>query len=215
MGMGAVRTLWKPVWRRISSGSQRGRTKHLAPLTLALALALALIVPLLAACGVSTGPGDISSGTPTVSPTVSPSASATSVASTPTMSTQPPTSAVTLSADQTAYSPSSTIIVKLTNNRSTSIFTFDHQTSCTILTLQRQTSSGWQNVGGCALGRATQRVEIKAGETMTITLAPSAGQIRATPWPTGTCRAALHYVLPGQNAGAAGTTVTTATFAIR
>ena len=207
MGMGAVRTLWKPVWRRISSVSQRGAVRHLAP----LALTLALIVPLLAACGVSTGPGDVSSGTPTVSP----SASATSVASTPTMSTQPPTSAVTLSADQTAYSPSSTIIVKLTNNRSTSIFTFDHQTSCTILTLQRQTSSGWQNVGGCALGRATQRVEIKAGETMTITLAPSAGQIRATPWPTGTCRAALHYVLPGQNAGAAGTTVTTATFAIR
>ena len=126
-----------------------------------------------------------------------------------------PTDAVTLTPDHSSYSASSTITVSVTNHRDTSIFTFDHQTSCTILTLQRQTSSGWQNVGGCALGRATQRVEIKAGETMTITLAPSAGQIRATPWPTGTCRAALHYVPPGQNAGAAGTTVTTATFAIR
>ena len=114
------------------------------------------------------------------------------------MSSVPPTDAVTLSADHTAYTPSSTINVTLINHRSTSIFTFDHQTSCTILTLQRQTTNGWVATGGCALGRMTQRVEIKAGATMQIALAPGAGQIHATPWPAGTYRVILNYALQSQ-----------------
>ena len=129
------------------------------------------------------------------------------------MSSVPPTDAITLTTDHALYTTSSTIIVTLINGRSTSIYTFDHQTSCTILTLQRQTASGWQAVGGCAMGRMTMHVEIKAGATMKISLAPSAGQIHPAPWPAGTYRAVLNYALQKQNM-AAGTMATSATFTV-
>jgi hypothetical protein len=114
------------------------------------------------------------------------------------MSSVPPTAAVVLTTDHPSYATTSTIIVTLTNHRLDSIFAFDHQTSCTILTLQRQTASGWQTVGGCALGRMTQQIEIKAGTTLKIPLAPNAGQIHPAPWPAGTYRAVLGYALQRQ-----------------
>lgn len=167
------------------------------------------LVLTLAACGVTTGeqPGGTTSSTSTAT-----AASTVTPGGTP-MSSVPPTGAVTLTTDQASYSTSGTIIVTLINHRSTSIFTFDHQTSCTILTLQRQTASGWQAVGGCAMGRMTVQVEIQAGTTMKITLAPNAGQIHPTPWPAGTYRVVLNYSLQKQEM-ATGDTATTPTFAI-
>lgn len=169
-------------------------------------LMLLALMSLLAACGATTSSG-LQPGGPTSTPTTSPGG--TPVAS------QPPTPAVALSSDGTSYSPSSTITVTLTNHRSTSIYTFDHQTGCTILTLQRQTAKGWEATGGCAMGRLTQQIEIKAGETRKIPLAPGTGQIRATPWPTGTYQVVFTYALQreGLTTGAT-TTVVTPTFTI-
>lgn len=169
-------TQWQSRWRNM---------RRILPLALVL---------LLAACGVTTTtelqPGGTSNGTPT---TTSATPGGTPVSSVP------PTNAVDLSSDHTSYTPSSTINITLINHRSTSIFTFDHQTSCTILTLQRQTTTGWENVVGCAMGRPTQLIEIKAGATMQIALAPGAGQIQATPWPSGMYRAVLNYALQRQD----------------
>jgi hypothetical protein len=123
----------------------------------------------------------------------------------------PPTQAIALSSDRTHYTSSSTITVTLTNQYLTSIITFDHQSGCTILTLQRQTNSGWQPVGACAMGRATRQITIAAGETIQIMLAPGAGQLQARLWPTGTYRAVFHYTLPEQDTVAA---VDTAVFTI-
>ena len=172
--------------------------------------ALTLSLLTLAACGVTTTNGQLGgavSGTPTATTT-----SATTPGGTP-VSSVPPTDAVTLTTDRTSYTTSATIIVTLSNHRSTSVFAFDHQTSCTILTLQRQTASGWQAVGGCSLGRMTQQIEVKAGETMKITIAPDAGQIHPMPWPAGTYRAVLNYALQKQNM-AARTMATSATFTV-
>lgn len=168
-----------------------------------LGLPLALVLAL-AACGVSTTgmqPGGGTNGTPTATSGGTP------------MSSVPPTNAIGLSSDKSSYMPSSTINVTLINRRSTSVFAFDHQTACTILTLQRQTTGGWQSVGGCALGRATQLVEIKAGATMQIALAPGAGQLKPSPWPAGTYRVVFAYALDAQNMSA-GLTVATPDFAI-
>ena len=189
-------------WRNLLSF--RWRSGHMALATFA-AFALPLLL-LLSACGVSTtSTGGAAQGTGTASSTMTPGG--TNVSTTP-------TDAVALTPDHSTYTASSTIVVTVTNNRDTSIFTFDHQTSCTILVLQRQDASGWKNVGGCAMGIATRRVEIKAGETMKIALAPGAGQIHATPWAAGTYRATVHYTLPGQDVGAAGVTVATPTFTV-
>jgi hypothetical protein len=129
------------------------------------------------------------------------------------VSSVPPTNAITLTTDHASYTTSATIIVTLINGRSTSIFAFDHQTSCTILTLQRQTASGWQPVGGCAQGRMTVQVEIKAGANMKITLSPSAGQIHPAPWPAGTYRAVLNYSLQKQEM-ATGSMAVSPTFSL-
>lgn len=191
------RFIQRQPWRRVIGG--------MAP--------LALVLLLLAACGVTTTsdqqPGGASNGASTATPATTSSATpgGTSVSS------LPPTNAVTLSSDSRSYTPSSTITVTLTNHRSTSIFTFDHQTSCTIIALQRQTDVGWKIAGECLLESPTRLVEIKAGETMKIALAPSTGTIQATPWPAGTYRAALQYALSGQDMGA-GVTVATPTFTI-
>jgi hypothetical protein len=191
------RFIQRQPWRRVMGG--------VAP--------LALVLLLLAACGVTTTsdqqPGGASTGTSMVTTATT---SAVTPGGTP-VSSLPPTDAVTLSSDSRSYTPSSTITVTLTNHRSTSIFTFDHQTSCTIIALQQQTDTGWKIAGECLLGSATRLVEIKAGETMKIALAPSTGTIRATPWPAGTYRAALQYALSGQDMGA-GTVAATPTFTI-
>lgn len=186
--------------------AQRPNRRFITWRALPLALMLAL-----AACGVSattgTQPGGASNTTPTAAST-----SATTPGGTP-VSSVPPTSAVVLSTDHTSYTSSSTINVTLINHRATSIFAFDHQTSCTILTLQRQTANSWATTGGCAMGRMTQRVEIKAGATMQIALAPGAGQIHTTPWPAGTYRVILNYALQAQNMSAT-TPATSPMFAI-
>lgn len=170
-------------------------------------LALCLLACLfLAACGVSTATGQdgqLASTHTTPSPSLAPSASSTSL----------PVHGVTLTVAQATYARSSTIIVTLTNGGASPIFAYDHQTSCTILSLQRQTSGGWQTVGECALGVLTRQVEIHAGETMKIALAPGAGTIRAAPWPAGTYRAVLRYTLDGK-AASAGVTVTATDFTI-
>ena len=98
------------------------------------------------------------------------------------VSSVPPTDAITLTTDHASYTTSSTIIVTLINGRSTSIFTFDHQTSCTILTLQRQTTTGWQPRRWLCAGAYDRAAsEVKAGATMKITLAPGAGQMHRHP----------------------------------
>lgn len=187
------------------------RNIHFQPLARVGWIVPVALVLTLAACRVTTTgeqqPGGATSSTPTAT-----AASTATPGGTP-VSSVPPTDAITLTTDHGSYTTSATIIVTLINHRSTSIFTFDHQTSCTILTLQRQTSSGWQAVGGCAQGRMTVQIEIQAGANMKLTLAPTAGQIHPTPWPAGTYRAVLSYSLQKQEM-AMGNTATTPTFAI-
>lgn len=174
-----------------------------------MSLVLCLLVGLLSvACGVSIAPGQTGQS-PDETPGHTP-ISAVSPSATP---TQLPAQGVTLSSDRGAYSPTSTIIVTLANRGSSSIFAPNHQTGCTILTLQRETSSDWQPVGRCALGILTHLVEVRAGETMRILLAPGAGEFRPTPWPTGTYHAVLRYTLDGQ-ATEADTIVATANFIV-
>ena len=197
------------VYRLVSMRLTQRRRIRWRPAPLALCLLGCL---LLAACGVSTGlgQGGQSASTPmtpmtptTPTPSLAPSASPTS----------PPAHGVTLTVAHASYSRSATITVTLINGGASPIFAYDHQTSCTILSLRRQTSSGWQTVGECALGVLTHQIEIHAGETMKIALAPGAGTIRAAPWPAGTYRALLHYTLDGQ-ATSASNTVTTSEFTV-
>jgi hypothetical protein len=123
------------------------------------------------------------------------------------MSSMPPTPspapgpAVTLTTDRVAYTPSDAITVTLVNGHSASVFTTDHHTGCSIITLRQQAGSGWRDVGGCRMGIATRIVEIPAGETKVVTLPPGAGELRPMPWPVGTYRAQVRYGLSRETLG--------------
>lgn len=108
---------------------------------------------------------------------------------------------VTLAAAQATYAPDAAIEVVLVNGLAVSLYTTDHQTSCTIISLRRQTPDGWESVGECRMMRASRLIEVAAGATVRVALAPGAGMLRATPWPPGTYRAALRYTLTPQGAG--------------
>ena len=91
-----------------------------------------------------------------------------------------------------AYAPTDTVIVTLVNNSAASVYTTDHQTSCSIISLRLRTADGWRQVGNCMMMAASRLIEVHAGETMRVTLAPGDGSLPA-PWPAETYRATLRY----------------------
>lgn len=81
---------------------------------------------------------------------------------------------VIITTDHTRYAPTDVIGVTITNTLATPIWAFNHQASCTVLSLELQTTSGWQDIAspnariaGCPLGAATMAVRIVPGATLT------------------------------------------------
>ena len=120
---------------------------------------------------------------------------------TPPTPSSAPGPAVTLTTDRASYTPSDVITVTLVNGHSASVFTTDHHTGCSIITLRRETDGGWRDVGRCMMGIATRIIEVPTGETIVVTLRPGAGELRPTPWPVGTYRALVHYALTRETLG--------------
>lgn len=121
-----------------------------------------------------------------------------------------PTPGVAVEVGAATYHVNDTITVNVKNALTEDITVTDHQTSCTIVQLQIQTPSGWQNQGGCAMGTPTRRMPMKSGNTTAVSLSPSAGQISAKPWPAGTYRVSFTY----QIGDGASQTVVSAPFTI-
>lgn len=109
------------------------------------------------------------------------------------VSTTGPTQGVVVEVGAVSYATSDTIAVTVHNALGVSIIATDHQTACTIVQLQMQVNGAWQNQGGCALGIATRQVPLAAGSNTAVSVSPSAGQIKASPWPAGSYRVAFTY----------------------
>lgn len=161
---------------------------------LALGAALAALVTLvLGGCGVTTsgtGIGTETGGTttplasPTASPAASPAASATPTGVTIVRGS------VTVTLDKAQFIPGEAIVVSINNGLPQSIFVADHQTRCSLVTLELQTGSGWQAMAPCLMMTPTGTIEIKAGTTnIQRLLAPS----QPPEWPAGTYRVRLPY----------------------
>jgi hypothetical protein len=123
-----------------------------------------VVVIVLAGCGstpttTSNGAGDTTSPTPTTQAgTMNPSA--------PTSTSGP----IRIITDHTQYAPTDAITVTITNTNPTSIYTLDHQASCSVFTLEREVNSAWQlvvDVARCVQGRPTTVVELKTNSTQT------------------------------------------------
>lgn len=130
------------------------------------------------------------------------------------MGTAGPTHGVVVEVGAADYATTDTLAVMVRNELSDSIIATDHQTSCTIVQLQREANGAWQNVGGCSLGLATRRITLAAGSSTAVQVAPGAGQISAKPWSAGTYRIAFTYQ-PGPDATSpASETVYSASFTV-
>ena len=148
---------------------------------LALAGTLAALVAL-SGCGVSpSGAGEGTSGGPT--PLPSPTASVTPPAAAITRG------AVTVSPAKTQFARGTAITVYINNGLSQSIFVADHQTACSLVTIELQSASGWRAMAPCRLMTPTRMVEVASGTTNTQQIVTSAA------WPAGTYRARLAYAL--------------------
>jgi hypothetical protein len=100
----------------------------------------------------------------------------------------PPTPTVILQMTTTRYVLGSTIRVTITNHGQQPIFFSDHNTNCTVLLVERQSTDSWESVAPCKLMIATRIHSLNAGATLEVPLATSAGQ-----WSVGMYRAKLGY----------------------
>ena len=68
---------------------------------------------------------------------------------------------VSVTTDKSVYDVSETILAKVTNGIDRTIATWDHQSICSILTLQRlESTGGWVDIAPCPLETPTRLVRI-------------------------------------------------------
>ena len=157
--------------------------------TLALVLTgMVAALVTLGGCGVTAAE---TGGNPT--PLASPTASlASPTASTEATGTAIVRGLVTVTLGKTRFMPTEAITVSINNGLSASIFVADHQTRCSLVTIEQQSASGWQAVAPCRVLTPIGMVEIKAG-TSNIQQVMASGQPPA--WLSGTYRVQLAYSL--------------------
>lgn len=169
--------------------------------TFALVGMLAALV-VLAGCGVTGAGAGTGTGAPTTTPLASPTASPAPTGATILQGL------VTVTLGQARYTTSETITVYINNGLSQSIWVANHQTSCSLVTLELQSSSVWREVAPCQVKTPTGQIEIKPGTSNTQqVLAPG----RPAAWPAGTYRVRLTYAL--QRLGPS-TTIYSGTFTV-
>ena len=158
-------------------------------ITLFLLLFLGL---LLGGCGYN------SAGTAPSATATSPSATSTAVRPTPgSMSATPPTvvpaqgtpgpGQVTVQTSASLYRPGDTIMVTIANHAAQTIFFANHQTNCTVVTLQIQNGSIWQSINPCKLMIHTITETLGAGGSVSVSLKA----VHA--WAAGTYRILFRY----------------------
>ncbi len=172
----------------------------------------------LGSCGVSTGVqtttgnslGSSASG-PRATSSVTTGGQAVPLHATSTPASGTATSGtVRVSVAQRQYTTSDTIDVVISNGLSMAIAASDHQSSCTVVTIQREVNGAWQNVESCRLMTPTRLVEIQSGAMLTQQLAPPS----SSGWPAGTYRVAFRYSSGPEGTAGTGGVVYTTTFAI-
>lgn len=187
---------------------------HIQRLTLALGYALIL---LLAGCGV-TATGGASGPQSATSPATATAAS--HAAATQTAATSGATSGpVTLTVGSAQYAASDRIVVTIHNGSGAPIYAQQHNTSCSMILLERLVNDVWQPVYPCVNGFPHPTVgRVAAASALVVQLVPIvSGDAEATggvQWPAGTYRATLLYTTNQATAFSQGTAAYSTTFTI-
>lgn len=181
-----------------------------------LALGCALIV-VLAGCGVTARGGDGLS--PTAASPATPTAAASASAATHTATTSGPTGgAVTLSLGAQSYATTDRIVITIRNGGAT-LYVQQHNTSCSMISLQRLVNGVWQPVFPCVNSFPHPTVSrVAADSSVAVPLVPVVtGDAEGTggvTWPAGTYRATLLYTTSQTASFGQGTTVYSGTFTV-
>jgi hypothetical protein len=101
---------------------------------------------------------------------------------------------VTLTQDKQHYAPGDPIVVTVHNELPQTIWAADHQTSCTVVLVERLEQGEWSGEQNCALMRASRLVPLAAQSIITQTLSAAQGFLAdADGWPAGIYRLTLTY----------------------
>jgi hypothetical protein len=111
-----------------------------------------------------------------------------------------PPGQVVITVAKSSYASNETIIATITNGLASTILVRDHQSACTLLTLQRQTGKQWVAQAPCRLSTATHLLLIPAHTSRMQSLAPG-----STPWTGGQHRLMLSYTMGTADENRAGT----------
>src|SRR5260370_16438925 len=105
-----------------------------------------------------------------------PTASGTRVATTTATTRVIPTPGeVALRLGQMHTGVTDAVSVTVANDLPTAILVEDHQSECTVVTLERQEGGGWLAVAPCQLETPTRLLPIPSGTAHTVTLRPQVG----------------------------------------
>lgn len=86
------------------------------------------------------------------------------------MAAQPPSNQVIINTDKPAYVEQEAVFLRVNNDTPQNVVAFDHQSFCTIITVQRQEGGNWVNVFPCLLTTPTRPVKISSRENLEIKL---------------------------------------------
>ena len=113
---------------------------------------------------------------------------------------------VTVTVAQGQYATGDSIAASVVNGRSDAIRVADHQSGCTIVTVERQSGSSWQAQNPCLLRSPTRLVTLALGSVTAVSVSPPGGG-----WAPGAYRVSLTY---RAETGDAETAVTSAVFRV-
>jgi hypothetical protein len=113
-------------------------------------------------------------------------------ATTGTSGTSSGANAVIVTTDRAVYTPSETVVVTIANHLTTTVLAADHQTSCSIVSLELLLGQTWQRQNPCLLMSPTRLIEIHPGDASVLRMPPPM-QAGSAAWPSGTYRVVFAY----------------------
>jgi outer membrane biogenesis lipoprotein LolB len=120
------------------------------------------------------------------------------------------------------YTPDATITVTINNGLAKSIVAANHQSGCTLVTLQWQDAQGnWQDLNRCRLGMMTKMIMLPPHSAQVQTIAPTSGTFaRKAQWVKGNYRIVFNYTFGNADvesiptSGAPGSPIYSSTFSV-
>jgi len=113
------------------------------------------------------------------------------------------------------FAPEEPLLATIHNGLKTSLWTTDHRSGCSLLSLERLTSGTWNMIGQCTQARPTKVIEIPAGSAPVQYIGYPQEMDLGAGWAAGTYQMTLTYAVNREDvASSAATRVHSAQFTI-